>query len=204
MILPREGGSHESSTSVASAFLTAEASAKAVRRKELGSSIRPAPFETVKYRLPTPDAAPWLSVTTHEIVCTPFERVVVSSVNTASDEVTPANCAGGKSDVRSARLVQPTGVPTTAPSMTTLTVPPPGTSARAVRDSTQPKLLIVPLTVSPWSGVSIAPNGVVAALLAQVIVFVPSVVPCPSASYAIAFRLNVPLPPLGRKLVSSK
>ena len=37
------------------------------------------PAVTVKYRLPTPDASPWLSVTTHAIVCTPLASAVVSS-----------------------------------------------------------------------------------------------------------------------------
>ena len=37
-------------------------------------------LKTRKYRLPTPAAAPWLSVTTQAIVCMPFVSAVVSNV----------------------------------------------------------------------------------------------------------------------------
>jgi hypothetical protein len=46
----------------------------------------------------------------------------------------------------------------------------------------------------------VRPLGV---LLVQVIVFVPSVVECPSASSAIAVSLNVPLPRLGKPTAST-
>src|SRR5262245_50308776 len=93
-----------------------------------------------------------------------------------------------------------------APSMTTCPVPPLGGSARrGAGDSTQPKLATAdPLTVPPCAGVSMAPNGAIAVLFVHTIVLLPSVVECPSASSAIAYSLNVPLPRLGRKLVSIK
>jgi hypothetical protein len=75
----------------------------------------------------------------------------------------------------SGRDVHPPGTPTGTPSMTTLTVPPPGTSARGAPEpdpgtSTHPKLLTVPLTVSPCRGVSIAPKGAVEAAFMHVMV----------------------------------
>jgi len=63
-------------------------------------------------------------------------------------------------------------------------------------------LVTLPLTVPPWIGVSIAPKGAVAFALSQTIVFVPSDVEFPSASSAIAWSRNVPLPRFGRKFVS--
>ncbi len=142
----------------------------------------------MKYRLPIPDADPTLSVTSHEIVWTPLASAVLSKVATPSAFTIPGYCAAGKSAVRSARLVQPEGaVLRKAPSTTTCAVPPAGGSARyGVRESTHPKLTTLALTVPPWMGVSIAPNGAVAVPLLQVIVLVPSVVECPSASSAIA------------------
>src|SRR5258706_8985454 len=118
----------------------------------------------------------------------------------------PEKLATGNSADRSDRDVQPDGTPTIAPSITTLTVPPSGGSAlRLPGASTQPKTLYdAAVIVSPCAGVSIAPKGVVAVLFVQVMVLDPSVNECPSASSAIAVSLNVPLPRVGRKLVSRR
>jgi hypothetical protein len=98
------------------------------------------PFETVKNRLPIPDVTPSVSVTAHEIVCTPLASVVVSSPNTPSAVSTPAYCDTGNSADTSLRLVQPPGLPTGAPSTYTVTVPPPGGSERREPgESTHPK-----------------------------------------------------------------
>src|SRR5688500_7604315 len=111
----------------------------------------------------------------------------------------------GNSVCRSGRAAQPPGTPTGTPSMKTLTMPPlVGSARRLPGDSTQPKLLTDPLTVSPCPGVSIAPNGVVATLLVHVLVREPSRVECPSTSSAYALNVNVPLPWFGRKLVSNR
>src|SRR5688572_8134896 len=98
-----------------------------------------------------------------------------SKEKTASAEAIPGYCAAGKRAERSARALHAVGEPTATPSIRTDTRPPPGTSARRLRASTQPKLLYaLPAIVSPGDGVSIAPNGCVAVLLVQVTVRVPS------------------------------
>src|SRR5262249_1721070 len=115
----------------------------------------------------------------------------------------PEYCAAGKSDVRSARDVQPPGVPMLVPSTKTCTVPPSAPSAFAAPgESTQPKLPNEPEITSPWPGVSIAPNGFTDALLLHVIVFDPRLAAWPSRSNAYAVNVNVPFPRFGRKLVS--
>src|SRR5260221_14082605 len=82
--------------------------ASAFRPKEPGSNIR-LPFDTVKYRLPIPDADPRLSVTSHEIVWRPLASGVLSKTAAPSALPIPGYSAIGKRAVRSARLVQPEG-----------------------------------------------------------------------------------------------
>src|SRR5215204_2041504 len=132
------------------------------------------PLNTRKNRLPIPDVFPRLSVTIHAIVWMPLLSVVVSNASAASAVETPGYCDAGNSPTRSLLAAQPVGVPTAVPSIRTVTAPPPGTSARrGARASTQPKVTyMLPLTVSPGPGVSIAPNGCVDVALVQVIVLV--------------------------------
>src|SRR5258708_24140590 len=87
------------------------------------------PLKTRKYRLPTPAVDPWLSVTTHAIVCRPLPSDVVSKAKSASADDTPGYCAEAKSEVRSARAAHTAGDPTAMPSISTLTPPPPVPSA---------------------------------------------------------------------------
>ena len=56
----------------------------------LPPSAAPAPFDTVKNRLPIPSIAPWLSVTVHEIVCSPLVSVVVSIIRNPIAPFAPA------------------------------------------------------------------------------------------------------------------
>ena len=100
------------------------------------------------------------------------------------------NCRSGTAPSRSgaagpADRRSPTGTPSTM----TCTVPPPGDRRGGGPDQRPAEIACtVPLTVSPWPGVSMAPNGAVAErVVAHVIVFVPSSVECPSASSAIAW-----------------
>src|SRR5918993_5544261 len=120
-----------------------------------------------------PAAAPRLSVTIHEIVCTPLASVVLSNTATPSAFGIPGKSLAGNSPVKSDRDDHPEGTwAMNAPSITTRTVPPPGGSARAgFLDSTHPKLsTLLPLTVPPCAGVSIAPKGAVAVALVHVMV----------------------------------
>src|SRR5258708_9276964 len=141
-----------------------------------GSSVR-LPFDTVKYRLPIPEALPRVSVTTQEIVWTPLVNIVLSNAATPSAVPMPEYCETGNSADRSDRLVQPEGTPgMMAPSMTTRTVPPDGGSDRAGPfDRTQPKFVTEPETVPPSAGRSIAPTGRVGRLFGQGSGMAPSV-----------------------------
>ena len=132
--------------------------------------------------------------------------MVVSNANAASADPTPLNPETGNKPEISGRALQPLGEPTTTPSISTVTLPPPGTSARrAPRASTQPKLVYeLPATVSPGEGVSMVPNGCVALLFAQVTVRVPTRVERPSASSAYAWKRKLPLPSDGSMLVSRR
>ncbi len=69
--------------------------------------------------------------------------------------------------------------------------------------NTQPQFMkFLPDAVPPCVGVSMAPKGFTALALSQVIVLTPNVTSFPSVSAAMAWILKVPLPPLGKKLVS--
>ena len=63
--------------------------------------------------------------------------------------------------------------------------------------SAQPKLVMVPETVSPCRGVSMVPNGLLLAAFANVSVFEPRSVFAPSIVRTYADKVNVPFPWFG-------
>ena len=147
----------------------------------------PPPFATVKNRLPMPSVIPWLSVTVHEIVCSPLVSVVVSMNLVTDRAVRPGGVleAGEQRlDVRALLVVGhgPNRIP----------IHHHGDRRPVDRNrsfgggvSAQPKLTkLEPATTPPCVGVSMVPNGFVALALAQVIVRVPSSVEWPSRSCA--------------------
>src|SRR5215831_13723798 len=89
------------------------------------------------------------------------------------------------------------------PSMRTSMVDPSNGITAGFGVSAQPKLTIVPETVSPGPGVSIDPNGDVAFAFEQVIVRVPRSVRWLSTLSAYTRKRYVPLPPPGSMLVNT-
>ena len=69
--------------------------------------------------------------------------------------------------------------------------------------SAQPQTTkLLPEAIPPCLGVSMAPKGLTALALSQVMVLLPRVTLCPEVSVALAYIVKAPFPPLGKKLVS--
>src|SRR5262245_42079721 len=94
------------------------------------------------------------------------------------------------------------GWPTTSQSMSTAMVEPSNGIDFGFGVSAHPKLMTTPETVSPCRGVSIVPNGKALPVFAPTIVLEPITDDSPLIDRATAYRVNVPLPPFGKKLLS--
>src|SRR5262245_50451667 len=95
------------------------------------------------------------------------------------------------------------GCPTTAPSMYTSMVEPSNGIAFGFGVSAHPKLMTTPGTVSPCLGGWIVPKGNALPVFAATIGLEPITDDSPLIDRATAYRVNVPLPPFGRKLLST-